>query len=55
MFGTKEETLGYNMQLGSGTYDLFPSNQYSINRLKHLLQRKLLLLPILSQKLQQKL
>lgn len=24
MFGTKEETLGYGMQLGSGTYDLLP-------------------------------
>ena len=28
MFGTKEETLGYNMQLGSGTYDLLPGFTY---------------------------
>ena len=28
MFGTKEETLGYNMQLGSGTYDVLPGFTY---------------------------
>ena len=28
MFGSKEETLGYNMQLGSGTYDALPGLTY---------------------------
>ena len=28
MFGSKEETLGYNMQLGSGTYDALPGFTY---------------------------
>ena len=29
MFGSKEETLGYNMQLGSGTYDALPGLTYA--------------------------